>query len=398
MSANSDISDLTAKLSFPNSTDVMRYCERGATAEQSLLMEFQRHLIWTATIFINSKYRSGLRYDWKYLGRLAEQIAGPDRASFIVESSSVQAASHNIANCYSLLSAHLSVVKSNTNALSIDKYQSLGEDDFSAALGDVAGIFNRLDDELLGAYVHGSGGSGDYNAYSDIDLLAIFSSRACTDPEALKDIRIAVGEVCRRIYCYDPLQHHGVFALCELDLIYYPEAYLPLAVFHNSKALSGVRQLDVNVRDSRYEALRGFAIASAQLRASMQSRNALNNLDRIKRFNSNLLLLPALYLATKGIFAYKRDTFALLEEHIGEHSRYAIDVASDVRSKWVNSGFNFSFERSFLGANLFSQRLVRAAFSRSIDRFYAGSLRSLYDEKFWRSIHSLLDEMDETYG
>ncbi len=391
--------DFSQKLKF-SSEDRSYVYESGAlVVEQTILMEYQRHLMLLASQFLNSKFRTRFRYNWEYLIYLSSILSGEDNAAGIINTDKLEIVSMNIANSYDLLEKYIALYtgKQAVEKVKITHYK---KDSSQALLGSVLNniydIYSEISKFLVGSYVHGSLGSMDYNDYSDIDMLVIVSSDSCKRSADLLKIREAIGDVNRQVFHYDPLQHHGIFVLSEIDLNYYPEAFLPLSVFLNSRVFSGNNELDIKLRDSSFDAVRGYSLTNMMLKGCSRDRKRLTNMDRIKRFNSNLLLLPSLYLETKGVFSYKRESFELIKEYVSVDSQYALTIGSEVRDKWNNRGFNFKFERFLIKLDIIPQYLVRGFCSRTVDKLYYLWIDKLYDEEFWYSLDSLLMEMEET--
>ena len=69
-----------------------------------------------------------------------------------------------------------------------------------------------------------------------------------------------VNRARRRMYEFDPLQHHGWFVLCESDLRYYCTTYFPPILFDYAKALFPRRGVgfEITVRPSDGEKFAAF--------------------------------------------------------------------------------------------------------------------------------------------
>ena len=53
-----------------------------------------------------------------------------------------------------------------------------------------------------------------------------------------------------------------------------------------------------------------------------------------KYFISQLLLVPALFLATRGIYIYKRDSFGLAKKYYSQNAWRCIEIATEFRKTW----------------------------------------------------------------
>jgi hypothetical protein len=396
--------EIPRELTFDSSDDVYTFKHGQVVARQSVLMEFQRQLTTLVTAFLNSKFRKRIRIDWKYCQRLCDLLRKGSNPIRFQKSKNPEAIAENIAIAYQFLGSSLTdqVDRSGARNVVVPQCFRPAEQwtDSSSALTRIQRHFVRLHDAAYaaGAYAHGSMGSQDFTGYSDIDLLLVLSESASHDAQALLQIRDVVGPVCREVYCYDVLQHHGVFLISEIDFDYYPEAYLPTEVLKNGSVLCGDQRLSLCVRDSHFDAIRSYLMTTSMLRSWVHNKEKLTNLDRIKRFNSNLLLLPCLYLETRGVFCYKRESFDLIAPFLSDAARLSLQVASRVRNQWTRTGLHYSCERMFIRTGLFPQYLIRAGFASTMDRLYVRRLLGNYDSSFWNSLKTLLQELDESYG
>ena len=122
-------------------------------------------------------------------------------------------------------------------------------------------LYENLKEDLVGAYIHGSLGTYEEEAYSDFDALVIVRDEVFNSQKRLsyvcKKLRNALGIM----YEYDPLQHHGWFALIESELQCYDKQYFPVVLFQYSKSLfvhSG-RELQINLNETGEKGNQGFS-------------------------------------------------------------------------------------------------------------------------------------------
>ena len=90
----------------------------------------------------------------------------------------------------------------------------------------------RLKEDLVGAYVHGSLGTYEEILYSDFDALVIIKNKCF---ETAKDARRVAQKLSKArsiMYNFDHLQHHGWFVLAETHLHFYPQYFFPVELFH----------------------------------------------------------------------------------------------------------------------------------------------------------------------
>lgn len=179
--------------------------------------------------------------------------------------------------------------------------------------------------------LHGSLATDDWTGYRDADLLLLLPDTVANDARALTRLRHQCIPLLRALWQFDPLQHHGVFALPMAELGAYPEHFLPLATLEravdlggNGLALDVCPILDTNA-------------ARAELRWVVD-RLALYEPPRDaygwKAFASVVMLLPALYLAAIGQPGWKGDSFALVEPQVPARLWQVQRWAAQLRQSW----------------------------------------------------------------
>jgi len=92
-------------------------------------------------------------------------------------------------------------------------------------------LSEHLEEDLIGAYVHGSLGTYEEIAYSDFDALVILKNNVFESPSSLAKVAMKLNTARSIMFGFDPLQHHGWFVLTEVDLKYYCNAYFPADCF-----------------------------------------------------------------------------------------------------------------------------------------------------------------------
>jgi hypothetical protein len=166
---------------------------------------------------------------------------------------------------------------------------------------------------LHSAYLHGSLGSDEAVAYSDLDALVILPDQVVRDPARLARAAAGLTGLRRVMQDYDPLQHHGWFVLTESDLQQHCQAYFPYQLFAHGRVLwpAAPMTLQLTLRDARSEYRAAFVGLARALQRQL-SGPVPPDLYRLKDLLSRLLMLPSLYLqARDGTAVYKKDSFAL---------------------------------------------------------------------------------------
>lgn len=187
--------------------------------------------------------------------------------------------------------------------------------------------------------VHGSLSTLDYTNYSDVDTFLILNEKVFSDVNTMQYIRKVVKDGLSIIYEFDPLQHHGFFVATEMDLDYYPEAYLPLKSLEYGTLLIGDKELQISIRSSQLENRYSLWVLAYGFREMFITKKYPDNLFSLKRYTSRLMLLPSLYLETFfEQYLYKRESFSAARKYFSEHAWHAIEIATELREKWVAKG------------------------------------------------------------
>src|SRR5512137_1313734 len=84
-------------------------------------------------------------------------------------------------------------------------------------------FLSDFQDDLVGAYLHGSLGTYEEGPFSDFDALVILKNDVLATPERLSRAAHRIYTAQSIMFDFDPLQHHGWVVLSEADLRSYPE-------------------------------------------------------------------------------------------------------------------------------------------------------------------------------
>jgi predicted nucleotidyltransferase len=249
-----------------------------------------------------------------------------------------------------------------------------------------------LEEELHGAYVHGSLGSSEENRYSDFDALVILKDSVFRSSWKLSYLASRLSSLQHIMLDFDPLQHHGWFVLTESDLRYYCEAYFPAELFRHAKSLlqtSGTH-LDLAVRNSERESKDVFnAVATAVISKTSGGRRP-GNLFQLKSFLSEFMLLPALYLQavnSNGIF--KKFSYEVARKDFSAEEWKIMDEVSAMRMEWVHHNKNTT--PAFLSLNL----TARIVHNRRNSPAIPPDMGRHLTQDFYQRIHALAVSMHE---
>ncbi len=179
--------------------------------------------------------------------------------------------------------------------------------------------------------VHGSYGDYTANCYSDIDLTIIFKDNIFSSKSfLLKARKFVVRDVIPLSLSIDPFQHHGPFVLWPRLMAQYRESILPAAVYRHAWAAAEATYtfsiLQTEPDDLKLNLTRKKLFMLG--RACMQTKD----LYLIKRFLSNLMLIPAFFQLAKGRPCHKAVAFQRFEASVGSFE--ALASASALRTIW----------------------------------------------------------------
>jgi predicted nucleotidyltransferase len=186
---------------------------------------------------------------------------------------------------------------------------------------------------IYGFYLHGSLSTLDYTGYSDVDDFIIVKRETALDPAALEGFAAECIKAARFLYEHDPLHHHRHYFATEIDLRWYPPTFLPVEVLEAATAVVGPTILRIATRDSR-EADRGIfrSYAEGLLRLAAPRASAFNAWY-VKTLVSAVLMIPVLYLETRGTYCYKKFSFDMARPAFGP-AWDVVDLASEIRRVW----------------------------------------------------------------
>jgi len=186
-------------------------------------------------------------------------------------------------------------------------------------------------DILDNIIVHGSYGDYTANNYSDIDITLMFHTEVFYDKTLLLRARkFVLRDVIPMTLRIDPFQHHGPFILWPELLKNYDESILPIAVYEHAWA-SVETEYNFCVSQSRTNKEKAILTCDNLFSLGKMSIKT-RDLYLIKRFLSNLMLLPAFFLMAKGNPCHKSSAYQRFEAEMGSYD--SIAVASQIRANW----------------------------------------------------------------
>ena len=195
----------------------------------------------------------------------------------------------------------------------------------------------HLKNDLLGAYIHGSLGTGEEIPYSDFDALVIIRNEVLDTPRRLALVGRKIRKALSIMYDRDPLQHHGWFSLTENDLACYVDDYFPAELFRHSKALLPGQGLSLKINTlsspSQYRA--AFENLGSGIIEQVEKGKYPQNLYQLKSLLSRFMLLPALYVQARDNKAvFKKYSFEMAKTDFSRDDWSIMDEVSAIRENW----------------------------------------------------------------
>jgi hypothetical protein len=228
-------------------------------------------------------------------------------------------------------------------------------------------LARHLDNDLVGAYVHGSLGTYEDVSYSDFDALAILKNDVFLSTGRLIRVASRLQKARSIMFDFDPLQHHGWFVLTEAHLNCYPAWYFPVELFDYAKSLfieQGM-ELTIKLNPSRKEEREIFTRYSDKILKKIKKYPHPKNLYQLKSLLSGFMLLPALYVqARDGKGVFKKYSFDAAKSDFINEEWAIMDEVSLIRKNWC---YRMSSAKRWLFANAHP-------FARYLSQGYAPSI------------------------
>jgi hypothetical protein len=198
-------------------------------------------------------------------------------------------------------------------------------------------FLSDLQDDLVGAYLHGSLGTYEEVFFSDFDALVIIKDKVFETPELLARVAHKINSAQAIMFDFDPLQHHGWVVLTEADLKSYPEDQFPRELFRHAKSLfpHHGREFSIFIQDSSQNVRQGFENISKSTAKLIARSKSIRNLFELKILLSQFMLLPSLYVEMRdGKGIYKKSSFEAARVDFDPEDWSIMEVVSSIRDKW----------------------------------------------------------------
>lgn len=247
--------------------------------------------------------------------------------------------------------------------------------------------------ELVGVYVHGSLGTGDYvENYSDFDALIVIKKEVLNSEKKMKNIRKKIRKANTFLYLLDPLQHHELFIITELDMNYYFEPIFPLELFKYAKEITNFRNElkfrcleDEDYLNKIFDLHKNYFFNNA--------RFSKKNVFFIKNFIQNTLLLPTIYYQLKNKkYIYKKYSFEKTKKDFSEKDWKIIEKCTKVRDSYQYKSYYPYWFRKFIGFN-FHYKFLKLL-HRYFDRNDFQKILEILGETYLDETKNLINKME----
>jgi len=251
-------------------------------------------------------------------------------------------------------------------------------------------------DDMLGAYIHGSLGTMDYiEGYSDFDALLIFKKNIFNNDKKIESIRKKIKKANTFLYLLDPLQHHNLFIISELDMKYYFEPIFPLVLFDYAQEVTDFGNIlkfnCLESEENRYDIM-NFWIDT--FRYPMRYGFTEKRSYSVKHAIQSILFLPTIYLQAKtGNYMYKKFTFDKAKKDFNEKTWKIIEKATKVRENCPYESYYPYWLRKFIGINFHFKYLH--LLHKYFDRNNSKCMLEIMQKNFLRESLTLIEIMQK---
>jgi len=232
----------------------------------------------------------------------------------------------------------------------------------------------KIEGFIKSCFIHGSFATADFlEDWSDFDLMLIFNDKLFKEGENIYQARKILRKILPLFYQIDPLAHHYFQIITSLDLNYYPQTILPLAVYQKGLRMIGEREFLINLRDDSYERMNSLLRFVHHFKKRI--KNPPRTIYQLKLDLAYLFLLPSLLLQTKGIYLYKKFSFARVKGEFPQLDFKVIDQATKIRKKWQSPNLIRYYPNIFW-------RILPAQFNKTVIYLYVRLLKRRKIKKF----------------
>ncbi len=196
-------------------------------------------------------------------------------------------------------------------------------------------LFEKINNDSLDIFVHGSHADGRKTNYSDLDVSIFINNKKNFNLNRIKNDILILNNYVKSI---DLESHHSIFLNLRSDLNCYPESFMPISVFNNSVTPKKQNKIIYRTRFSTDIALDSFIRIYSSINNIILQNYNHNNFYNIKFIISSYFMLIILnYEIIHMKFLDKKTIFKefLLNKNNNKFLNI-FNLCSEIRANWPN--------------------------------------------------------------
>ena len=201
--------------------------------------------------------------------------------------------------------------------------------------------------------VHGSYGDFSNTNFSDIEATIIIDDSVVFDID--KRVRLSSwisNHFNKFIVRVDPTQHHGVFFLWKNLIDNYSELILPFSAYESCWSINGIALNFCSTDDLSVVKKESLFRLESTLKKLANPKKYFFSYGfsdySVKRYLSNLLLVPAFYYQSEGYLLNKKDAINRFKMEFPGFLIKSLSCATDIRNSWPRQSEVLRLLRPFL--------------------------------------------------
>lgn len=240
--------------------------------------------------------------------------------------------------------------KINTQKFKVSDYKQY------PVIKEISSLINENSELFLHFFLHGSFGDMKISkGWSDFDSMAVITKESLdyNNRNKMLDVSKKIDKLMRNI---DPYQHHGIHFIHENEMSSYPNLYMPINLFEDSKCLTGKEHFYYSRIDSKnYEINRIYGILKTLKHAGqtgilnhhpknnvylLEDYENISTMYQLKYFLCVIMLLPTLWINCFDNYCKKSDSFSIIKKYFNEKDLELLNKASMIRETWGTKSNN----------------------------------------------------------
>jgi hypothetical protein len=198
------------------------------------------------------------------------------------------------------------------------------------------GIGTSWQPKGIDIYLHGSSADLKITPFSDVDDLIILRRNCWQSVAELKNVAERLTTIARKFQDIDPMQHHGHWAVTEMNLDVFDQTFLPLVVLDESVRLYGANKLEVGLLESDLDFRKQIAISGSSINRFLAIHDRGNGMKAfdLKCLAGEMMLVPAKVFQEKGELLSKPEAISRAAELYSPEALVALTWATRVRKEF----------------------------------------------------------------